>query len=146
VWCDIVIHLAGMAAEIAAYGRTRSGGCSSDLTRARNLARVLHAKGKTQPPWKILERKHTLSFDKIIVDLDPQHGQILRDAYHMAHAILEAHGNKFYKVVSVLLTRKTASAADIESVLGPRAFVKVMGVPVAAGWFKPTFILPVVQA
>jgi hypothetical protein len=61
----------------------------------------------------------------------------------MAHTIVEAHGNDFHRLVSMLLTKKTASVADIEAVLGPRAFVKILSIPVTAGWIKPSFILPI---
>jgi len=145
-WCYIVILLSGMAAEMAAYGKTRSGGCGPDLESALEKAKLIIKSGDSTPPWSAPPRKYTPDFADMIVALDPERKRILTASYHMAHAILEAHGNDFYRVVTTLLTRKTASASDIESVLGPRAFVKLMGIPVARGWTKPTFILPLMQA
>jgi len=145
-WCDMVIYLAGMAAEIAAFGKVKTRGCGPDIERALSQAKKIAESGNVTPPWKSPSRKKSLEFDKMIHSLDPQHAKVLSEGYRMAYSILEAHGNRFYKVVSVLLTKKTASSTDIEAVLGPRAFVKIMGIPVAAGWFKPTFIVPVTQA
>jgi ATP-dependent Zn protease len=145
-WCDMVIYLAGMAAEIAAFGKVKTRGCGPDIERALSQAKKIAESGNVTPPWKSPSRKKSLEFDKMIHSLDPQHAKVLSEGYRMAYSILEAHGNRFYKVVSVLLTKKTASSTDIEAVLGPRAFVKIMGIPVAAGWFKPTFIVPIAQA
>ncbi len=145
-WCDMVIYLAGMAAEIAAFGKMKTRGCGPDIERALSRAKKIAESGNITPPWKSPKRKQSLEFDKMIHALDPQQAKVLSEGYRMAYCILEAHGNRFYKVVSVLLAKKTASCDDIETVLGPRAFVKIMGIPVAAGWFKPTFIIPVAQA
>ena len=145
-WCDMVIFLAGMAAEIAAFGKVKTRGCGPDIERALFQAKKIVDSGNLTPPWKSPSRKKSLEFEKMIHALDLQQAKVLSEGYRMAYSILEAHGNKFYKVVSVLLAKKTASAADIESVLGPRAFVKIMGVTVAAGWLKPSFIIPTVQA
>ena len=146
LWCDIVILLAGMAAEIAAFGKTRSGGCASDLREAAKKAEILAKSGNLTPPWKTQPRQKVIQFQKMIIDLDPEHARIMQEAYRMAHVILEAHGNNFFKVVSILLAKKTVSAVDIETVLGPRAFIKILGVTVKMGWFKPAFIIPTVQA
>ena len=141
-WCDVVIYLAGMAAEIAAFGKVKTQGCGPDIKQALAQAKKIAESGSIVPPWKSPARKRSLEFDKMIVSLDPQHAKVLSEGYRMAYSILEAHGNKFYKVVSVLLAKKTATCTDIETVLGPRAFVKIMGIPVANGWMKPTFITP----
>jgi ATP-dependent Zn protease len=145
-WCDIVINLAGLAAEIAAYGKFRGAECESDLNKARQQAKHLAAEGLLTPPWKAPKRRRKFSFDKVFHALDPNQARILAEAYDMAHQILEAYGNSFHRLVSMLLTRKTASATDLEAVLGPRAHVKLIGIPVAVGWVKPNFILPIVQA
>ena len=145
-WCYIVILLSGMAAEMSAYGKTRSGGCGPDLESALEKAKLIAKSGSSDPPWGVPPCKYTPDFANMITALDPVHKRILTASYCMAYSILEAHGNDFYRIVTVLLTRKTASASDIESVLGPRAFIKLMGIPVAKGWVRPTFILPIMQA
>lgn len=146
IWCSIVISLAGIAAEIAAWGKMRSMECESDLQKALKNAKILVADGHTEPPWKVSPRSASLKFEKIFRELDAEHGQVLSDCYHMAHSILEAHGNNFHKVVSLLLTKKTVRTGDIEAILGQRTFIKIAGLTAAAGWSKPTFIIPVYQA
>ncbi len=146
IWCCIVINLAGLAAEISAWGKMRSGECESDLQKALKNAKKLVEDGSIKPPWKITPRSSSLKFEKIFQELDEVHGQILSDGYHMAHAILEAHGNRFHKVVSILLTKKTVKSEDLEPVLGKRTFIKIAGLTSAAGWARPTFIFPIQQA
>lgn len=145
-WCGIVILLAGMAAEIAVFGKTRSGGCGPDLTLAREKAKHLVKSRRVTPPWRVPQRRRSMQFDKMFVAIDPAQERILNECYSMAHAILESYGGNFYRVVSVLLTKKTAAASDLAAVLGSRIHIKLIGVPVSVGWIKPAFMLPIIRA
>jgi ATP-dependent Zn protease len=142
VWCELVITLAGLAAEISEFNVIRSGESESDLQKSLASAKNLASNGSTKSPWGTFSREKTLKFKNMYRDLEPVHEQILAEAYTMCHEIIEAHGNKFYKLVSVLLTKKTISQSDLESVLGNRSFINIVKSPIKLGLFKPGFIIP----
>ncbi|HYX22263.1 MAG TPA: hypothetical protein VFA98_15575, partial [Thermoanaerobaculia bacterium] len=70
--------------------------------------------------------------------------------FHMARRILRAHGGDFFRLVSALLTMRTAREAHLEPVLGVRraARLAVLGADVErtvlgeTKLFKPRFVLP----
>ncbi|MGH6879053.1 MAG: hypothetical protein ACREHV_16970 [Rhizomicrobium sp.] len=140
-WCQMVIQLAGIAAEIEAYGKMQSAEGKSDLVNAREIAQALAKDGHLTPPWKA-SRKRFLPFDKMFVAISPEEKQIFDVAYNMAHTILDAHGTRYFKLVSLLLMHKTVDSAKIESILGRRHFTRFMTLPTLRGWFRPTFVFP----
>lgn len=142
-WCSIVISLSGMASEIQAYGKMRSGPCGSDLEKSVAAARELIVSGDVTPPWKPPKKRDgTLQFEKMFSGLSTDEKQILDECYHMSHVIIDTYGEKLHKIVSMLLTMKTIKSSDLEKVLGPRMFIKVANATVGMGLAKASFILP----
>ena len=135
-WCDTVISLAGIAAEVHTYGRCRGGPARTDLSKAREAARELVKLGSPSPPWGKSKHLNVLPFDKVWEDA-PSAAEvaILSQAYRMARDIVKAHGHSFYRLVSVLLTRKTVTEKEAAVVLGRRPKRLV-------GLLRPTFLMP----
>ena len=95
VWCALVITLCGLAAEISEFGVIRSGESETDLQKSLASARKLAISGSVKSPWGTQSREKTLKFKKMYRDLEPIHEQILIEAYHMCHIIIQSHGHRF---------------------------------------------------
>jgi len=137
MWCNLVISLAGIAAEVGAFKRMHSTESKGDLVKSLALSEKLAKLNQVTPPWKVPEREKSLPFDKIFRSLDHDQKVILTHAYHVAHGVIDSHGAHYYKLVSLLLTKKTISSSDMESILGKRAIIKLI-----AWSFDPRFVLP----
>jgi len=137
LWCLLVILLSGIAAEISVYGRTRAAPASSDLIKSREIAAELVEKDCLIPPWKVPDRGRTLHFEDMYASpLSSSEAIVLKRAYHMAHAVLSSHEKAHQRVVSMLLTKKSVGEADVEVILGTRAFTRFVGI------IRPTFVMP----
>lgn len=131
-WCRTAIMLAGIAAEMLVFPKTKSLESQTDLLAARELASTL----TTDPPWSV-SVPGTLPFDKLFATpLSDKERLALHNAYTMAKYIVIAHGRKYFRIVSMLLAQKNASEADMERVLGNRNFMSVVGI------FKTSFVMP----
>jgi hypothetical protein len=156
-WCKMVIALSGVAAEAMVYSRWRTTGSQADLLKALAVAESLaSSKNPVDPPWR---RLGAIPGDRV-PDLasafrsKPSSGATgnLEEGYRMARRVLRSHGGAFFKVVSMLLAKKSTTKADIEALLGKRYFatfalagahfesiVNESGRPER---FKPGFVLP----
>jgi ATP-dependent Zn protease len=130
---------AGVAAEAMVYGRKgKRTHATSDFQRALERAKQI---GSHPHPaaWKPTGSA-TIDFRKIFVSPQPSDDVVrtLETAYRMAKHVIQSHGGNYYRVVSLLLARRTTSDTDraIEIVLGTRAPHNILS------HFGPKFLLP----
>jgi ATP-dependent Zn protease len=137
-WCNLVISMAGAAAEIAVFGKVRTGESKKDLLAARSKAEELVGKGDDTSPWrKRCVVAESLPFAQIYVPaITSEEELILRNAYIEAKTIVRAHGERFYQIVSALLAKGTLKEHDLEKILRKRTFIQLVGM------MRPTFIFP----
>lgn len=136
-WCDTVIALAGVAGEVAVYGRVRSGPASADLRCAMEHARQLSG---VAPPWRldaVTRSAVVLPFDAMFEE-PPSREQIavLRHAYLIARHILCVRDPSHRHLMVTLHAKRVLNEEDLTGVLGTRAIVK---------WFghkRPSFVVP----
>lgn len=137
-WCNLVLCMAGAAAEIAVFGKVKTIESRGDLLEARTMAEELVGKGDGTSPWRIksLDSK-SLPFAQIYVPpITSDEEIILRNAYATAKDLVRAHGDRFYRLVRALMVNKTMSEKDLEKILHKRAFARLVGM------LKPTFLVP----
>lgn len=150
-WCQMVIALAGVAAEGMVYSKWSTKGSEKDLGEALVFAKVL----RENPPWERLGRASgsVPNFQKMSrTKLDPDVIENVNEAYRMARRVLRSHGSQFFKVVSMLLTKKATRKVDLEAVLGMRHLERIVAtgaiiesILYSTGKperFKPRFVLP----
>ena len=130
LWCDLVITLAGIAAELSVYSKVRSKPAEKDLTIARDLARQLAGKGATSPPWSVKHSKdYSLSFGKMYhstpSDLEQE---ILKEGYRHARFLLNKRSGHFDRLVSFLLLHRSVKEEQAAEILDDRGFTRVVGV------------------
>lgn len=151
-WCQAVISFAGVVAESMVYGKWDTRGSKADLEAA--FASVLDANG-FEPPWERLGETggDVPQLERMFARKPPKMTlQNLEECWRMARVIVEAHGGKFFKLVSVLLAHRTAKTLHMEEVLGKRYFEKLVAIGEEferlvtdsgkAPIFKPRFVLP----
>jgi ATP-dependent Zn protease len=155
-WCKMVIALAGVAAEALVYSRWRSTGSERDLLQALEIAEGLVAKGAAEHiPWQRLGETPGRAPDlgKAFKTRPPAAvAENLNEGYRMARHVLGSHGGAFFKVVSMLLAKKSTTRADMEQVLGKRHFEQLVALGAQLEsvvnesgkpeHFKPRFVLP----
>lgn len=142
VWCDVVVSLAGLAAELMVFGSFFSGRCASDLSCARRGAEAIVRSGY-EPPGG-LGPGPSLPFDRMFADpLPDQELRVLRAAYRVARDILEERSEDLSRLSQLLISRPVVGGADLRSVLGRRPFtlssviLHGLGKPVPAGFVVP---------
>jgi ATP-dependent Zn protease len=119
-WCDIVIVLAGLAAEIKEYKTFNSAGSSSDLMRARDLAASLKNK---KPPLGELDGKSP-PFKKIIKNLSDTEALVLSKAYVKAKEVILNHEKEYNRLICALIAKSLMNKSELIDVLGSRNNMK----------------------
>lgn len=158
-WCKLVIALAGVAAEAMVYSRWRTSGSEIDLAQALAIAEDLAgvAGGKIDPPWRRLGGNEAAGSAPDLARAfktkpSAAAAENLEEGYRMARRVLRSHGGAFFKVVSMLLAKKSTSKTDIEALLGKRYyatfalagahFESIVNESGRPERFKPGFVLP----
>ena len=154
LWCEMVISLAGVAAEAMVYSRWRTKGSERDLARALGYAEQIGAAGQAGLPWdKLSPGGKVPDFGKMYgARPSPEALENLGEGYRMTRKVLRSHGSGFFKMVSLLLTKRAVTNFDMERVLGKRRFetliavgARIESVVNESGrpeLFKPRFVLP----
>jgi hypothetical protein len=135
LWHRLVIALAGAAAEAMVYKRSRPEASSaSDFQAAREYAELI---GRAPAPWGD-PGGPTIAFDKIYraSPISTPARANLEAAYRMARRVIRAHGRDYYRIVSLLLTRRTVREHDVVHILGHRGPMRLLAP------FGPRFVLP----
>jgi hypothetical protein len=121
-WCCLVICLAGVAAEGAAFGSWRSGEAKRDLLRARELAEQL---GETPAPWTVGPTYGVI--EKPFRALSEGATRALHVGYAMPQRVLRAHCPRFYRLVGSLLHLRHLDRSALAAVLGSRVPIRFFG-------------------
>ena len=154
-WCEMVISFAGVTAEAMVYSRWRTAGSEGDLSRALALAKSIDARGQERLPWDKLGSSAgpTPDFKKMFkAQLSPAVLENLEEGYRMTRQVLRSHGSRFFKMVTLLLTKRAVTRFDMERALGKRHFETLIAVGTRLEsvinqngkpeHFKPRFVLP----
>ena len=154
-WCEMVISLAGIAAEAMVYSRWRTAGSEGDLSRALALAKSIDARGQESLPWDRLgfAAGPVPDFTKMFkAELPTAVLENLEEGYRMTRQVLRSHGSRFFKMVTLLLTKRAVTRFDMERALGKRHFETLIAVGTRLESvinqngkperFKPRFVLP----
>jgi ATP-dependent Zn protease len=133
-WCDGVVSLSGLAAELLVYAKTKSKPAEKDLTDALAAVRQV---GESRPPWGRLPTLIHPSFAPAFATR-PSNAELaaLGQCYSMARHVIVSHGDKLDRLVALLLTKRTVTEKEIESLLGGRFFLCICGMQ------KAFFLIP----
>lgn len=132
-WCMTVVKLAGIAAETYVFGRSHARNAREDLICARQHAD--QALG-CEAPWELPDPKLSkVALGRAFRDpLTPDELRVLQYAYTTARFIIDGRRGAYYRLVSLLLTKRTISHGEIEEVLGWRGILNI--------YPRSTLILP----
>lgn len=129
LWCQLVIILAGIAAELAVYRTTRSGPAERDLRFARRRARMLAALGGPAPPWTLRTKEPPAQrFERLYErPLSAGEATALRVGYDKARLLIRDSHAQHGRLVALLLHQHTLDHAAMRVLLGSRAWVRLIG-------------------
>lgn len=122
-WPQIVISLAGVAAEQLIFGKFNPKPAEMDLLSARALCKKINIEDLPIKSRIISD----LSFDKIFFQkLSKKEKIILLTAYLKAKEILSDRKVLLIKLISSLLLLKSMNEKQLSLVLGKRDFIKIL--------------------
>lgn len=123
LWCDIVVSLGGIAAEVHRFNLFRSGQAAPDLERAVATARVLVERGSTTSPWGGPDPTSRSGLDLSVMLRSVQAGSPEANVL-----------NACYDRAKVLVARQEARLDRVvQGTLGPREVRAIFG------WRLPLF-------
>lgn len=124
IWCDLVIRLAGVAAEVKVYGKLPATPSTNDLNEARASAGLVSG----VPPWEVLAGgSKKFPFDQIYVTrLSAVDLAVLNLAYAKARDLIEMLGPRYFLLVALLLACKSVREAQVAEILGSRHFIRIL--------------------
>lgn len=126
-WCNLVIALAGVAAEVKIYSTVRSHPARLDLAYARQLAEKL-SKTESDFPWYFDAAAPTLPFEEIYeTPLSNKENEILSNTYRYVSRLLLVRTKQHHKLVVYLLKHRQISEKQLCSLLGSRQLITAFG-------------------
>lgn len=125
MWSELVITLAGIAAEVNIYGKFQAQEVSEDLISAWELSRKLVNQQQLLAPWK-LPKTPTIPFSKIYRKVSPDQILILEQAYAMAGHLLITHKQRYHQLMSSLINYQILDNQKVSEVLGKRQWTKTL--------------------
>jgi hypothetical protein len=128
LWCELVLHTGGIAAEAHVFGST-SGGDTKDLLECSRISETL-AKKRFVPPI-VLAHGPRIAPD--LYEGTDEGVALILAAHALATHIIARRGRNFDKLISLVLTRRTTGPADVETILGSRWRTQF------SGMFRSTF-------
>lgn len=131
-WCDLVICLAGITAEIVVYGKTRSGPAAKDLEEALGHARALAG---SEAPWETSDSVRVPFETAFRHPLSAAEFKVFQAGYQMAKRLVLSRERQLYQLVSALLMWRRTGPAEMERFLGSRFTALIVGL------FKPKFLV-----
>jgi ATP-dependent Zn protease len=123
-WTSLVISLAGIAAENYVFGSFHAHESQLDLLKALKLARALTRSGRTaaEKPANDL-----VPFGRIFVETIGNEEQCaLQSGYSEAKRLVVSHGERYFRLVSLILMCPALSERQLEVALGPRTAVALL--------------------
>lgn len=123
-WCDAVIALSGIAAEVMVFGSFRSRLSRSDLVAARMRAESIVSSGVV-PRCVVPDAGCGLDFSKVFAD--PPSARVLAvmdDAYRTARSILRGHVAAHGQLVGRLLHFEQTEASALAVFFGDRSVLR----------------------
>ena len=129
LWCECMVNLGGIAAEMVRYKKTRSGPAAKDLENARDNARkIVQMGGVERVPWDTEEvaRLADTPFDvskmlRSIRSGTPE-ALVMNRAYDRAKFLIMTNEKTRARLMDALLRYGTMGPAEVRAVLGARTF------------------------
>jgi cell division protease FtsH len=124
LWCDVMVSMGGIAAEVMEFGRFRSGPARNDLEKALATARVLASRSSTQPPWQIQvptgPRKLDISTTLRSVTPDSPEAWVLNACYDRAKDLVARDRTRLDRVAQHLAEHGPLGPSEIRGIFGWR--------------------------
>ncbi len=136
-WCQLVIAMAGIAAETMVFRKFRSGRGETDLIKAIRFARNIlrTSTGTPRPSWRVPEGIKSPPFGAVFQEPPGKDIEaILAIGYMTAKALLEKHRHAHTNLTLMLQSYSIMDEKAIEQWFGSRRWIKV------AGLFRAYFI------
>jgi ATP-dependent Zn protease len=124
LWCDIAVHLGGIAAEVLEFKKFRSGHAESDLVKAKANALKLVERGELTPPWSEPTEPDDFNLAKVFGEIDEKTARVLDLAYARAKYLVSRDERRLDIVAAALMEKGVLTNADLRKLLG---------------WRRPTF-------
>jgi ATP-dependent Zn protease len=118
LWSKMAISLAGIAGEASMYGIQISKTSELDLKSARADAIKL-IKQQSFNPWWDVQYKGVLHPYQML-GADEQQAKLMEQAEATARDIIASYGDRFHKLVDLLIKKVRIDEDDIAKVLGDR--------------------------
>jgi len=133
--CTLVVRLAGLAAELLAFGTFNARESGRDLASAREVAEELVSSGRSLPAaWSRVTGPAPPFAAMFEVAPAPEVAEVLAQAYRVARALLVASAPRHTALTGSLLHGRRLVSRDVERALGSRVGVRL------AGLFKSGFV------
>lgn len=124
LYAQMVISLAGLASELINYNKCNGIHAEKDLQNTLDcldkISIIDLSKIKLHKTKIDISKMYSRSF----TDLEKR---ILNSAYYDSRNIIKSFGEKYYKLISLLLSKNKVSESDMENILGSRIFIKMTG-------------------
>jgi len=123
-WCQLVVDLAGVAAEAMVFGsKFRTGPATEDLLKARDRAEHIAAL-ELKRPWDKDVPTISLAWRSMFVEpLSEQAEAVMSLAYSYARHILDRNRTQHYQLTSAVLAHRILNEALVEAYLPTQLFV-----------------------
>lgn len=123
-WCQLVVDLAGVAAEAMVFGlKFRTGPATDDLLKARDRAEHIAAL-ELKRPWDKDVPTISLAWRSMFVEpLSEQAEAVMSLAYSYARYILERNRTQHHQLTSAVLAHRVMDEALVEAYLPTQLFV-----------------------
>ena len=119
---ELIIRLAGIAAEIMVFGNTRSLPSRSDLSYARAALDDVDEKWLDEPEGKV-PTFFSKAYEPALSETEERK---LQRAYLMARKVLDKHSASHSHMVCHLLSCKRLETKNLDAIFGSRAFMFVL--------------------
>jgi ATP-dependent Zn protease len=123
-YASMVICLAGLAGELSVYNKCNGIHATKDLVSAiEYLDKLLlldFSKIKINKSKADITKMYKRSFSDLEKD-------ILNSAFYDAKNLIKDYGDKYFKLISLLLAKNKISESDIENICGSRFSIKLTG-------------------
>lgn len=120
-WCDAVISLGGVAAEVVLYRQASTRGSEEDLCGARSAIARLIDRSVLSPPWEVASALPPVPFAHLFdPPLSDAERRGLEIVYGKACELLRDGAVQHGRLVGALLHQRRLSYAQVLGILGER--------------------------
>lgn len=119
-WCQLVVALGGLAAEMEILRSCRSAPASDDFRDAALLCRAIVQAGAVEPPWPALPER-AIALERAFAESPPDdEARVLRAGYAKARDLVAERRRALARLVVLLADRRVVGGVELEGPLGSR--------------------------